>query len=645
MATLKPSRVPAVVIGLCLFWGGVLSAFFWTNGFNFYFLAPWLAAILVGAWVAEAKSTELKVNSLAALKYRKDKALPISERDAFGCQWGSLVSSLGPIPIQCSALPRLEQYCFDDLKAHCPPELASGQVFENLLGPFLSQEARARNPALIACFDALAMTMLEPSNLNTPAGIDRHKDRSLLMHSLLVFGLMGHRAPHYMYVPGHGRRAIDIHFKLNPVDPLIPLLALSHDLGKIRKIVFNEEEQPEMLNPGHVPQSAKEVSRLPELWRCDIDREDRSTLMTILYFSDKASKLPVQRMSTKSPAVVTSDRLQALFNLLGECDRLASAIENGVHYSFAQAPSAVAETSSLEEIVEPVNLFHALTKFFVMEMPVNARSPVRSVGFKYKDDSFGGGRQLIIIDEIEFVKVFSAFLGKPELNVRDGKSSPLTKMVLEALDENSFLFRFDEGPRLNKRPATSCLYKIEFHGATDPIDTAPGLVLSSAFIVDVTDWQSMAKLQAYPNSRSIPRFAGFRLGRQPNKSRRSVDDAIASESLGEKGQDVGVDITTLVGNSAKNHKQLSHEKITYRIQIALLNKTISVAAEDSVAIAVVGHDAFFQSLGLQIEELETPQQEHAEVGILKIKRSLRHPDSHVVQLDRKIYKTQSEKSS
>lgn len=37
--------------------------------------------------------------------------------------------------------------------------------------------------------------------------------------------------------------------------------------------------------------SAKEVSKLPELWRSEFGREDRETLMAILYFSDKASKL------------------------------------------------------------------------------------------------------------------------------------------------------------------------------------------------------------------------------------------------------------------------------------------------------------------------------------------------------------------
>lgn len=642
MATFKPGRVPAVVIGLCLFWGGVLSAFFWTSGFNFYFLAPWLSAILVGAWVAEVNSAELRGGILEALKYRTEQSLAITDRNAFGCQEGGLVSSLGPVPVQCSPLPRLRKYRFDDLKGHCPPELAGAEVFESLLGRFLSEEARERYPAHTACFDALAMTLLEPSNLKTPAGIDRHKDRSLLMHSLLVLGLMSHRVPTHVYVPGHGRRAIDINFKLDPTDPLIPLLAMSHDLGKIRKIVFDAADQPEALAAGHVAQSAKEVSKLPELWRSDFVREDRETLMAILFFSDKASKLPVQKMAARGPAVVTSDRLQALFNLCGECDRLASAIESGVPYSFGASPAPVAEQSTMEEVVEPVNLFNALTKFFVMEMPVNARSPTRSVGFKYKDDQFGGGRQLIIIDEIEFVKVFSAYLGKPELNMREGKSSPLSKMVLQALDDNGFLYRFDEGENSSKRPATSCLYKIEFRGASDASDIAPGLVLSSAFIVDVTDWQSMAKLQNYPNCLSVPSFAGFRLGRQPAKARRSVDDSIASETLGGPVQTVGVDIATLAQSTAKAAKPLSPAKIIHRISRAVKEGTIKIAAADDVAFAVVGQDAFFRSLGLLIQEFDVPGEEHLQVGILKIKRSLRQPDSHVVQLDRRIYSAQAQ---
>lgn len=641
MATLKPGRVPAVVVGLCLFWGGVLSAFFWTRGFNFYFLAPWVGAILVGAWVAEANAAELRGSILAALKYRSEKSLSITDRNAFGCHEGGLVSSLGPVPLHCPPLPRLAQYRFDDLKGHCPPELAGEKVFEFLLGRFLSEKARTRYPAQAACFDALAMTLLEPNNLKTPAGIDRHKDRSLLMHSLLVLGLMSHRVPSHVYVPGHGRRAIDINFKLDPADPLIPLLALSHDLGKIRKIIFNPAGQPEAMGAGHVAQSAKEVSKLPELWRSDFGREDRETLMAILYFSDKASKLPVQKMAARGPAVVTSDRLQALFNLCGECDRLACAIESGVPYSFKASPRPVAEQSTTEEVVEPVNLFNALTKFFVMEMPVNARSPSRSVGFKYKDEGFGGGRELVIIDEIEFVKVFCAYLGKPELNIREGKSSPLTKMVLEALDDNGFLYRFDEGKNSPKRLASSCLYKIEFRSARNAADVAPCLVLSSAFIVDVTDWQSMAKLQNYPNCLSVPSFAGFRLGRQPAKVRRSVDDSIASETLGGQVQTVGLDITTWTQSAVKASKPLSSAKIIHRISRALKEGTIKVAAFDDMAYAVVGQDEFFRSLGLLVQEFDEPQQAHLQAGILKIKRSLKQTGCHVIQLDRKIYSAQA----
>lgn len=640
MATFKPARVPAVVAGLSLFWGGVLSAFFWTSGFNFYFLAPWLGAMLVGAWVAQANSDELRSRILAALQYRSDKSLPITERAAFGCQMGALVSSLGPVPVQCPPLPRLENYALDDLLAHAPPELAVDDLLQNLLGRFVSPAARARHPAHAACFDALAMTLLAPSNLNAPAGIDRHKGRSLLMHALLVLGLMSHRAPSHVYVPGHGRRAIELHFKLDPLDPLIPLLALSHDLGKVRKTVFNAAHEPEQLLPGHVAQSAKELSKLPELWRNDLATEDRQTLLTILFFSDKASQLPVQKMSARGAATVTSDRLQALFNLLGECDRLASAIESGVRYSFGEAPAPAAEQSSLQEVVEPVNLFNALTKFMVMEMPVNARSPARSVGFKYSDEHFGAGRQLIIIDEIEFVQVFSSYLGKPELNTREGKSSPLTKMVLEALDENGFLYRFDEGEHCARRPATSCLYKIEFRGAADAADAPPCLVLSSAFLVDVTDWQSMAKLQSYPNCLSTPSFAGFRLGRQPARARRSVDDAIASESLGGLQQVVGVDITTLGqsrGKVAKAAKPLAPEKIIHRINRAVREGAIKVAASDETAFAVVGQDAFFTSLGLQVQAFEVPPEAHSQVGILKIKRSLQQPGSHVVHLDRRVY--------
>lgn len=636
MATLAPRRIPNVVFGLTLFYGGLLSAFFWTSGFNFGFLLPWLGSILVGALVAGSRSDEYKKKILSRLKYREDVALPVSDRNAFKSTERGVVSTLGPVPFSSQPLSRAESYTFSELKDHCPAELRDGDTFARLFGKILGPSARAKNPAHVALFDAIAATMLHPDNLKIPAGIDRHGGRSLLTHSLLVCSLMIQRASAHVYMPSHMVSAIDITFKLDPTDPLIPIVAMVHDLGKIRMMILDQDGKAVTLLPGHDAQAARDMSRLPEWWGEGISVEDRRILQTLLAFYGNVGKLPVQRPVSDTQFVATSDRLHALVALLSECDRLASHIEMGGTYRFDEPPRNVAAPVELQQAVEPISLFNELATFFVMRMPVNAQSPRRSVGFKRKDTAFSRDRHVVIIDEIEFVKAFSAHLEKPELSARNGKSSELTKKVLELLDEHNFLFRFDEGPDLQPRPATSCLYKIEFRGADAAPTSDPTLVLSSAFLVDVTDWPNMAKLQNYPNCLSTPTFAGFRLGRQQVKQRRSVEDAMAAEALGEEIQEVGTDIAAFL-NSRKPKKALSPPKIIQKIGHALLKRDIKVAAADEKALAIVGFDEFFRSLGLVIEQSEVLPEGFAELGILQISKSIKTPDTHVIRLDKCRY--------
>jgi hypothetical protein len=401
-------------------------------------------------------------------------------------------------------------------------------------------------------------------------------------------------------------------------------------------MVLDDSGKAISLLPGHDGQSARDMAQITEFWSNQISVEERRIIQWALVYTGRWADCPVKKMKVDGQAIVTSDRLHAIMGLLSECDRLAGSIEMGTAYNFNEAPKVVAPEAQVEAAVDPVNLLNTLSKYFVMSMPVNARAPMRSVGFKRKDIEFSRDRHVVIIDEVEFVKSFSNFIEKPELNFRDGKSSALTKMVLELLDENNFLFRVDEGTVVAKRPATSCLYKIEFRNADSAPEADPTLVLSSSFLVDVTEWPSMAKLQGYPNCMSTPTFAGFRLGRQPAKNRRSADDSIAAESLNGEVQPVGKDVTSLF-ERCKPKKSTSPEKIIGKIGRGLVSRTIQIAASDDKAMAIVGFDAFFRGLGLTIEHYDALPESFTPLGILQITKSIKNPEVHVIKLDRTIY--------
>lgn len=638
MATLAPRRIPNVVFGLTLFWGGVLSAFFWTSGFNFFFLLPWVCSIFAGAWVGNAQSEEFKQARLLLLKYRQDLVLPVNDRAAFKNSERGVISSLGPVPFFVQPLSRLQSYEFSDLLQHAPQELVANNGLSRLLGKFLGPTARAKNSDLTAIFDALALTHLHPDNLRTPAGIDKHAGRSLLTHSLLVTALMAHRAGALVYAP-RGVHAIDTEFKLDPLDPLIPILGMSHDLGKIRKMTLGPDGKAISLEEGHEAQCARDMALLPEFWAPAIDPETRRIIQTALAYSGRVDDTPIQRIKKDGYHQVTSDRLHALQLLLAECDRLASSIEMGGRYDFKVAARSQA-TAPASEVVEPINLLGALTKYLAIEMPVNARKGTRSVGFKQKDPVFTQDRHVIIIDELEFSKSFAHYLQHPDLGEREGKSSLIANKVLEVLDENGYLYRLGEEGESTKRPAKSCLYKIAFRDSGAGPEAPSGLVLSSAFLIDVTDWPNMKKLQDIPNCQSVPSLAGFRLGKQVAKaSRRSAAEDIAEEALSGEVRPIGTDLEVLARSKSSSKKAPSPKQIINRINVALCDasKPLVVAAHDDSALAIVGQEDFFQALGLEIRAYDVLPDLHRQVGILKITESLKSPGSHVIRLDRSVY--------
>ena len=134
MAAIGPRRIPNVVAGLTLFWSGVLSAFYWHEGFNFPFLVPWAAAFFAGLYAAGVASDEWRDNHLKRLKYRFDQKLPVEHRQAFENSERGVRSSLGPPPFAFHPLPRHPEYAYSVLRAHTPPEFAGTDILDRMLG-------------------------------------------------------------------------------------------------------------------------------------------------------------------------------------------------------------------------------------------------------------------------------------------------------------------------------------------------------------------------------------------------------------------------------------------------------------------------------------------------------------------------------
>lgn len=645
MPALAPRRIPNVVIGLSLFWSGIVSAFLWTEGFNFSFVVPWFLSILMGIWLSQYRSEAYKNEILTRLNYREKEKLPITDRYAFESKKQGVICSIGPLPFQYPPLERVEAYTINDLKEHCPPELANG-ILDTMIGDYLRPGRTTENH--IALFNALVKTLLHPEHVKIPAGIDRHGKRSLITHSLLVCGLMIHRAPGFVYKTG-SLAPIDRNFKLNPLDPLLPIIGLAHDIGKLRSFNFDKDGRPISLRPDHDAHSARMVALLPEFWSPSFDITERSIMQAALAYFHKLSSVPIQKTietkylkksEDKAPPTVTSDRLYAILTLLKECDRLASTIELGQTYKFAEeAPVLEIEPMTEEDFKE--DLRDTFANFIATSMNINATGAgVKSVAFKYKSPEFSNDRDILIFDERYFVDLFTTHMGKSAMEAGKGKKiNPLTEQILLMLDENGYLFRpKEEILAVGQRTAINCTFSVEFFDLNTSSET-PALVMKPAFLVDITDWPRMKRLREMSNCRMTPKVGHNIMGNMGVKRITRVDVSATDSAKIMTAEDL------ISARSESNPVKVSepkivtidYDKVIHAIKLSLSSKKLKVAMNDDTGIGIVGSDSFFQQFGIDLNtEVETIAKA-APYGITKILKSKTIPNSHVVVLDKNIY--------
>jgi hypothetical protein len=192
MNQFSEKRIPKVVIGLTLFWLGIVEAFFWTGPFNLRFLPMWLASILAGAFMAKSSSEEFRDEILARLCYDKKKNLPLDDRRAFLHKSRGVSSSLGKVPFKRKAIPCADELNMATLIESLPKELSQEQ-FERLFATVFPLSSGSEPLKLLT--SRAVRTLCHKAYIVHPAGIDRHGGRSLLTHTLLVTALLLHRAP------------------------------------------------------------------------------------------------------------------------------------------------------------------------------------------------------------------------------------------------------------------------------------------------------------------------------------------------------------------------------------------------------------------------------------------------------------------
>lgn len=371
-------------------------------------------------------------------------------------------------------------------------------------------------------------------------GSHNHGGRSLVSHSLLVANLMCEQAKYYKYeVPKHNNiplfKALDPEYSLDPNDPLIPIIGLSHDIGKIECMVW-EDGKPNRMEDGHDYKGARIVARMDAFWNPGIDAESRRILQSILSHYHHVHELPMDKGGKP-----TSDRLHALMELLVKCDRVASAMENCKNPDRMEAVkqkafSSMAEAGSmyLEEAPEADDLIQIIHTVLLGPERINVRDRniTSSIGWKYFLPQYN--KTVILLKEDVFIKAVADLLGieiSPE--ARTGGANPvmhLTQNVLKALNVADLLFNDFESL---DRSVVSQLYRADFYNPKDffedkemtiPKDaqTLTGVVpvfrMESTIALQIDDYAILSRLKNMPNYTNVFNIGKARLGNQGVRS-------------------------------------------------------------------------------------------------------------------------------
>lgn len=622
-------RAIQVVLGLTVFWLVVLCAFFWDTGFNIRFIPFWASSIFLGIFFAATTTQEKIENRLKSINYDSAKGLPISDRDAFSTVRNGMKVTIGDVPINFQAPPFKDVFDLKDIYSHLPKEV-SEKTFWRLFASYLIENG-GLNQAYATLIDKIIRTYLHDDIITMPAGIDKHTGRGLFTHNLLVCALMLHRAGKTAYRTT-GVKPIDPDYKLNPADPIIITVGVAHDIGKIACLVFDQNKTAIGMKENHAQEGCRIITSMPEFWSAGISMEDRKIIQNILAFYHSPNSLPVAKTEEMRPTV-TSDRQQAILNLLIECDTLASSIESGKEYSFDQNQVESTEAAPVE-VVE-INIQDEFLAFILHgSLSINAGRGLKSDAFKFKGLLDGQHCNVLIVDEKMFLEKFASFLKDEKLNSKNGRRSELTARVLEMIDGQNMLLRAPN--ELGERKAADCLYKVTFVSpdeAREPILTIP-----SAFLIELDNYTEAKFLSELESCQFIPTIDNSIFGNQGQRSFKSIAKLEDKKLL----SDAPTTPPKTVADIKKRVRQVkfSPENFVFSIKRALASgtlKPVTVANNTNNDVILLGANDFFIKMGITPDNAQDYSGSFEEIGLKEFKWSKSNPELFLVILDSKTY--------
>lgn len=283
--------------------------------------------------------------------------------------------------------------------------------------------------------DALVRAIIEVMAAHdTPAApvSGWHADLSLFEHSCNVCRYMVTHAADYSYEPHvnkQGQISHPLHdpmYRFDRADPLIALVAMAHDIGKIETYIRHDDSSVTERRDDHDRLGSFMLARLPEAW--ELPAEDRRDLLAAVAYYHHPQWLPNS----------ASDRSRALMEFLREADAKVSRDEG----RDVLVPSDQDETAA----VDP--MFEAFADLLATPGRINGRNAGLRIGYKHADKLY--------LAEEPLRNALAERLGLSRVQCNKqlaDRRYAVTVHLMEALDNRGLLFKNHNGQSFTKQRA------------------------------------------------------------------------------------------------------------------------------------------------------------------------------------------------
>lgn len=302
----------------------------------------------------------------------------------------------------------------------------------------------------VALFKALASILVAKAEVPATSIPGGHGGVSLLEHTFSVISEAMRRSDEYQYrglLYPDGKVAVapqDPHYRFSPEDPLIPLVTIGHDIGKLECYALIEGTWTE-INHSHDSKGSMLLSRLDEFWA--LPENERILVQRAVGYYHHPLDVPIN----------AGDRAFALIGLLNEADEAASRAENHISMKLqatkvvapkdlggqdelisspnGNTPSAVMEPSGGDQELFEQRLLDAFLALLHEPERINGADQQLRIGFKLGEYTYLSEERIrqILAERLSAPRLASARMG--------GRRFVLSSKLAEVLDAEGVLFR------------------------------------------------------------------------------------------------------------------------------------------------------------------------------------------------------------